>query len=178
MADSRIKTYRRNFTERAVIYKWFLNSSVERSESVLDFGCGADALMVGKLIEEGFHDVSGVDLSIPCQPKLYRWKHILLSNVLNVQESKEQIEDLAETLVKFGDPSGFTVYWNYPASPRKAGLGKQEAVRLFRELLTEHHKAGHSNTISSIREGKKDAFPNCFKTFLPSLADIPIIPQY
>jgi len=46
---------------------------------------------------------------------------ILVSNVLNVQETGDQLEDTLASIMRFAQ-SGTRIVWNYPSQPRKMSL--------------------------------------------------------
>lgn len=131
MKDARTKTYAKSFCPKAVLPPIALGVAETEGFTALDFGCGKDAYWVAEGRERGI-DIDGIDLSRPdLQPK-EKYDLVFLSNVVNVQETDEQLKELIEK-VFFFDPE--IVLFNYPASPRKMGLNIQDICNLIVPLL-------------------------------------------
>lgn len=110
----------------------YIQKYAKYNDRILDFGCGPTARQVYYLFMHYFNCVTGVDLAYSEDPQekgvafcilkddaaSYKWKYIMLSNVVNVQPTLEEAEELldeVETLM--GDKTILVL--NYPKSPRK-----------------------------------------------------------
>lgn len=136
MLDSRTKTYRSAFCRRAIVPKLLPDLAHDKAR-VLDFGCGEDAYWVKYYQALGW-DIEGCDLSRPDMKPTGKFDVVMLSNVLNVQRSKDQIEELVRKILPF-DPEA--VLYNYPQSPRKFHYGengKNIVRQYFEELFGEN----------------------------------------
>lgn len=120
MIDTRTKTYRRNFCRNALIPQLLVEAFredflIKEQKAILDFGCGKDTYWVDYYRSYGFN-IDGVDLSRPDLEPQEKYHIVMLSNVVNVQETIGQLHDLINKVKSF-DPK--YVMWNYPTSPRK-----------------------------------------------------------
>jgi len=119
--DSRTKTYRKNFTPKARVYRYALDHVITKHEDdVLDFGCGKDNYWSNRLSPQEY-SIDGYDLSIGEYMIEKKYSVILVSNVLNVQETEDQLEDTLDSIMRFAQ-SGTIIVWNYPSGPRKMSL--------------------------------------------------------
>ena len=119
--DSRTKTYRKNFTPKARVYRYALDHVITKHEDdVLDFGCGKDNYWSNRLSAQEY-SIDGYDLSIAEYMIEKKYSVILVSNVLNVQETEDQLEDTLDSIMRFAQ-SGTIIVWNYPSGPRKMSL--------------------------------------------------------
>ena len=119
--DSRTKTYRKNFTPKARVYHYALDHVITKHEDdVLDFGCGKDNYWSNRLRPQEY-SIDGYDLSIAEYMIEKKYSVILVSNVLNVQETVDQLEDTLDSIMRFAQ-SGTIIVWNYPSGPRKMSL--------------------------------------------------------
>ena len=119
--DSRTKTYRKNFTPKARVYRYALDHVITKHEDdVLDFGCGKDNYWSNRLSAQEY-SIDGYDLSISEYMIEKKYSVILVSNVLNVQETEDQLEDTLDSIMRFAQ-SGTIIVWNYPSGPRKMSL--------------------------------------------------------
>jgi hypothetical protein len=119
--DSRTKTYRKNFTPKARVYQYALDHVITKHEDdVLDFGCGKDNYWSNRLSAQEY-SIDGYDLSMPNATSNDTYSVILVSNVLNVQETEDQLEDTLDSIMRFAK-SGTIIVWNYPSGPRKMSL--------------------------------------------------------
>ena len=119
--DSRTKTYRKNFTPKARVYHYALDHVITKHEDdVLDFGCGKDNYWSNRLRPQEY-SIDGYDLSIAEYMIEKKYSVILVSNVLNVQETEDQLEDTLDSIMRFAQ-SGTIIVWNYPSGPRKMSL--------------------------------------------------------
>ena len=119
--DSRTKTYRKNFTPKARVYLYALDHVINKHEDdVLDFGCGKDNYWSNRLSPQEY-SIDGYDLSIAEYMIEKKYSVILVSNVLNVQETVDQLECTLDSIMRFAQ-SGTRIVWNYPSQPRKMSL--------------------------------------------------------
>jgi hypothetical protein len=119
--DSRTKTYRKNFTPKARVYHYALDHVISKHEDdVLDFGCGKDNYWSNRLRPQEY-SIDGYDLSIAEYMIEKKYSVILVSNVLNIQETVDQLEDTLDSIMRFAK-SGTRIVWNYPSGPRKMSL--------------------------------------------------------
>ena len=119
--DTRTKTYRKNFTPKARVYHYALDHVITKHEDdVLDFGCGKDNYWSNRLSPQEY-SIDGYDLSIDEYMIEKKYSVILVSNVLNVQETEDQLEDTLDSIMRFAQ-SGTIIVWNYPSGPRKMSL--------------------------------------------------------
>ena len=87
---------------------------------MLDFGCGKDNYWSNRLSAQEY-SIDGYDLSIDEYMIEKKYSVILVSNVLNVQETEDQLEDTLDSIMRFAQ-SGTIIVWNYPSGPRKMSL--------------------------------------------------------
>jgi hypothetical protein len=119
--DTREKTYRKNFTPKARVYHYALDHVITKHEDdVLDFGCGKDNYWSNRLSAQEY-SIDGYDLSIDEYMIEKKYSVILVSNVLNIQETEDQLEDTLDSIMRFAQ-SGTIIVWNYPSGPRKMSL--------------------------------------------------------
>ena len=162
MTDTRAKTYRKAFTPNALIPKLTREILKESdrlwTSSILDFGCGKDMITPNKWrCEEIFCD--GIDLSIPnTKPRLDSYDVIMVSNVLNVQETNEQLEETINEILSFCN-DGTQIFWNYPTQPRKLGLGILQIQEILFDLIWQNgldYKSRTDEKLCFITTIKKD----------------------
>lgn len=116
--DTRTKTYRGNFTPKARVYHYAVDNVINKQRhDVLDFGCGKDNYWSVKLCLEGY-SCNGYDLSIPDYTMRDAYEVIMVSNVLNVQETRDQLRETLKEIIGFSK-SGTKIVWNYAETPRK-----------------------------------------------------------
>jgi hypothetical protein len=148
--DTREKTYRKNFTPRGRVYHYALDHVITKHEDdVLDFGCGKDKYWSNRLGAQEY-SIDGYDLSIPNCMTEKKYSVILVSNVLNVQETGKQLEDTLASIMSFSK-SGTLIVWNYPSAPRKMSLDMDALHKYVRVaaydsgyiILTNHLKGDH-----------------------------------
>ncbi|MGA0317660.1 MAG: hypothetical protein ACO3LB_08245 [Flavobacteriaceae bacterium] len=134
--DTRIKTYRKNFTPKARVYHYALEHVIDKDiDEALDFGAGKHNYWPIKLCKQGY-TCDGYDLSLPEYDMRQYYTVILVSNVLNVQETKDQLHDTLKKIVSFGK-SGTRIVWNYPSSPRKLkGLTESRLLDHVNHMVT------------------------------------------
>jgi hypothetical protein len=115
--------------------RFFTPNMVAGNLAVLDFGAGRDAVHTFKLRREGYKSVFAHDLpeNMPTEyvagwiatPRSSRWDIVLLSNVLNVQESRGDVVGLLEKIKRLMCRHGALIL-NFPESPRKSPVTPQE----------------------------------------------------
>jgi len=116
--DTRIKTERRNFTPQARVYHYAVEGIINKEkDTVLDFGSGAARYWQNNLAKQGYV-IESHDLSIPNNISLKNFNVILVSNVLNVQETRDQLRETLKQIMSFSK-SGTRIVWNYAETPRK-----------------------------------------------------------
>ena len=116
--DARAKTYRANFTPKARVYHYAVDNVINKQRhDVLDFGGGKDNHWSVKLSSEGY-SCDGYDLSLPDHTMRDAYEVIMVSNVLNVQETRQQLRETLKQIIGFSK-SGTQIVWNYATSPRK-----------------------------------------------------------
>lgn len=105
-----------------------------KTNLILDFGCGKDMIHVKALKEEGYI-IEGYDFSLPKTNEFLisgYYDIIYLSNVLNVQSSEKMLEDLIETVWMCLRSQGFVIA-NYPKDPRYLGWSTTKMVEWLQE---------------------------------------------
>ena len=124
---------------RAIVPRYVL-SSVNKNDTILDFGAGKGAIHTKWLREHGF-DVTAYDFGDNCVDGLHdkyalnkQYKVIMASNVINVSSSYEM---LFETLRQMYDSLeyGGTLIMNYPASPRKMNFTATELEHIIDNIF-------------------------------------------
>lgn len=108
---------------RAIVPK-YVAEHINKKDSILDFGAGKDAVHTQWLREQGF-DVVAYDFGDNCIEGLHdkealskQYKVIMASNVLNVQSSKDMLNETLKQIYDCLIPGGLFIC-NYPSSPRK-----------------------------------------------------------
>ena len=123
-----------------IVYRVF--DSLHKGDSsvgqVCDFGAGKDAAHAIRLRNKGY-SVDPIEFGDNHNPDRHRslpyqetYSHILLSNVLNVQPTKEILRYTLE-VVDCIAKAGCILYANYPTSPRKGGWAIPELLELIKE---------------------------------------------
>lgn len=118
---------------RAIVPRYLFEHFADRPQEergrqyILDFGAGREYAHSRMLWDAGFKNTYPVDRSIPAthtanlhrgvQWALLQYDWILLSNVLNVQENRDEIPRLLRFLSGLLKPGGFLLL-NLPESPR------------------------------------------------------------
>jgi hypothetical protein len=116
--DPRTKTYRKNFTPKARVYHYAVDNVINKQRhDVLDFGAGKHNYWADKLGREGY-SCDGYDLSLTDRTMRDAYDVIMVSNVLNVQETRIQLRETLKQIMCFSKP-GTIVVWNYAETPRK-----------------------------------------------------------
>ena len=108
---------------RAVVPR-YVAEHVSKKDTILDFGAGKAALHTKWLKEQGFN-VTAYDFGDNIIEGLHdrdalsqQYKVIMMSNVLNVQSSREMLDETLQQVYNSLE-SGGDLICNYPASPRK-----------------------------------------------------------
>ena len=156
--DTRTKTYRKNFTPKARVYHYALDHVITKHEDdVLDFGCGKDNYWSNRLSAQEY-SIDGYDLSIDEYMIEKKYSVILVSNVLNVQETEDQLEDTLDSIMRFAQ-SGTIIVWNYPSGPRKMSLDM--------DALHEYVRvAAHDNGYTTLTDCLKGEHQGLYVTTL------------
>ena len=113
---------------------------------LLDYGAGKEALHAQALRESGYpvtaHDYWGVEGVHDPKALERQYPGVYASNVLNTQNSVEQLMSTLDELKRVTAPGG-TFIGNLPATPRKGafeGKGTREAADWLGDLLRERFK--------------------------------------
>lgn len=125
-------------TQLTKVTKWVLDN-VDPARSVLDYGAGLYRTQTMFLRGFDYKNVRPHDL-------LANMKHwpdedrqlilfegfdvVMLSNVINVQPSREDVLIVLRDALYRAFPTGGVVVFNYPGSPRYAGLTKREVLAI------------------------------------------------
>lgn len=110
-----------------------LLKDVKNPFDILDFGCGKDMIHVLELQKQGFC-VSGYDINLPGTERHLKrqWDIIYLSNVINVQPTKEELDDVFDLVWKCLHPVMGIAIANYPNKPRYLGWSVKEMEKYLR----------------------------------------------
>ena len=124
----------------AVVPRW-VEGNVPKSKKVLDFGSGPPARHTMSLREKGYTDVTAHEFGDNVQegvhdPKALSKKYdvVFASNVLNVQSSEAMLKRTLKQIRDSVKKGGLAVF-NYPASPRKAGLKVASVAGVIAEVF-------------------------------------------
>ena len=122
---------------RSVVAR-FVASSVGKDKKILDFGCGSEFIQ-GKYIRELGFDVSGWDFGDnkpkDCVDKLEQvYDVVYASNVLNVISSRSMLMETLEQIKSCLKDGGMFIA-NYPQSPRKMNMSKEELRIIIQNKL-------------------------------------------
>ena len=121
-------------------------------EHILDFGAGKHAIHTQMFKDKGYL-ITAYDFSSNFDPNLHdrgalakTYDYVLLSNVVNVQNSEDMLRRTLRQVNSVIKPGGKVVL-NYPASPRKASLSTgQVRSALGQEIGNPDLVGGQSNT--------------------------------
>lgn len=121
-------------TIRSVVGRYVLDN-IDKKASVLDFGAGKDAVQTQALRNAGFENVTAYDFGVNVKNGVHdpnalnkKYDVVFASNVLNVSSDEEM---LRETLRDINKAAAKTIVFNYPSSPRKAGLSTKEVENII-----------------------------------------------
>ena len=124
----------------AVVPRW-VEGNVPKSKKVLDFGSGPPARHTMSLREKGYTDVTAHEFGDNVQegvhdPKALSKEYdvVFASNVLNVQSSEAMLKRTLKQIRDSVEKGGLAVF-NYPASPRKAGLKVASVAGVIAEVF-------------------------------------------
>ena len=116
-------------TIRSVVGRYVLDN-IDKKSSILDFGAGKDAVQTQALKQNGFENVTAYDFGVNVKNGVHdpnalnkKYDVVFASNVLNVSSDEDM---LRETLRDINKAAAKTIIFNYPNSPRKAGLSTKE----------------------------------------------------
>jgi hypothetical protein len=122
--DTRTKTERPRWTPKARVYHYAVDNVINKAkDNTLDFGSGKARFWENKLGRKHYN-IDSFDLSLTDRTLHPYYTVVLVSNVLNVQETVSQLEDTLADIMSFAK-SGTRIVWNYP-SPRKMDMGIME----------------------------------------------------
>lgn len=111
----------------------YVSNNYPKDTCILDFGAGKEALHSKTLRDDGFEQVTAYDFGDNFNdnhdPDALKWSYdvIMMSNVLNVQQSKEMLHETIKD-VKKAMSYHTEVVANYPKSPRYIGFSDKELV--------------------------------------------------
>lgn len=148
--DVRAKTARKNIGKVSLpkCYQWVMkafNRNQAQGLHLLDFGCGFG--QAREAMEQMGFDYWGCDLeNRGQQSKWFKSQHayqhgqvfdvVIMSNVLNVQASEEQVLEALRTATVCLKDGGILVY-NYPDRPRKSNLSVPQIGALVRQVTVD-----------------------------------------
>ena len=123
----------------AVTPRWVADN-VDKSDKILDFGAGTDAIHAKSLRENGYNVTAhefgdNVREGIHKQNALSEtYDVVYASNVLNVQSSEEMLRRTLGQIRDSVSKDGLAVF-NYPASPRKSDLTVDQVSAIIAEVF-------------------------------------------
>lgn len=122
---------------RSVVARFVVNS-ISKDKKILDFGCGSEFIQ-GKYLRELGFDVSGWDFGDnkpkDCVEKLEQvYDVVYASNVLNVISSRQMLMETLEQIRGCLKDGGIFIA-NYPQSPRKMNISKEELRIIIQNKL-------------------------------------------
>ena len=132
--DSRTKTYSKPFCPKALVPNALpvvFGHNFLMEATILDFGCGKDAYWVNHYRKLGYK-IHGKDLSRPDLVTSDSYDIIMLSNVINVQETEEQLNELLACVLGFKPKY---LLFNYPSKPRKLEWSMKTMEGFLKEKL-------------------------------------------
>ena len=120
--------------------RW-VEENVPKGTKILDFGSGPAAQHTTRLREAGFTNITAHEFGDNVRegvhdPKALSKKYdvVFASNVLNVQSSETMLRQTLESIEKAVRRGGFAVF-NYPTSPRKAGMKDAEVKAIVDDVF-------------------------------------------
>lgn len=124
---------------RAVVPLW-VESNVDKSKTILDFGAGKGATSTKYLLSKGF-DVVAYDLWVGNGDVLLdkfalnrRYDIVFASNVLNVQSSLLMLFETLNQIKQVMNNNGEFIC-NYPRSPRKMDLKETDIEKILLSMF-------------------------------------------
>jgi 2-polyprenyl-3-methyl-5-hydroxy-6-metoxy-1,4-benzoquinol methylase len=126
-------------TPRSLVVRYVMETS-DPDESILDFGAGKAAVQTQYLRDNGFINVTAYDFGENITDAhdesalLKQYQTVFASNVLNVASTAEMLRDTISDIWSAVKPNGRAVF-NYPESPRKAGLSTEEVEQIIQDEI-------------------------------------------
>lgn len=124
---------------RAVVPK-YIEEHIDHSKNILDFGAGKDALHTKYLSSKGFN-VTAYDFGSNCIPGVHdahaterEYDIVFASNVINVSSNKEMMINTLNEIKNCLSDNGEAIF-NYPESPRKAGLKTADVIDVVKSVF-------------------------------------------
>lgn len=116
-----------------------LKSMIDEDVVVLDFGAGPKAVQTMALRDDGYqvfaHDINPekteAHIDDPADYKNY-FDVVFASNVINVQPTGKNIVSVVHAVHELVRNNGYALF-NYPSSPRKAGLTVSQIEGILKE---------------------------------------------
>ena len=130
-----------SFSAQAVVPRLVAQTS-SKSETILDFGAGKEAAHtismnkegfnvtayeIGNNVVEGLHDTAALERT---------YDTVMASNVLNVAPNESVLRYTLSNIAKAVSPTGRAVF-NYPLSPRSAGLSSAQVLSIVKEFFSD-----------------------------------------
>jgi hypothetical protein len=132
---------------KAVVPRYVEETS-RKSERILDFGAGPEAVHTMHLRESGFRHVDAFDFGTNFHPDVHNpraltmeYDTVFASNVLNVQSSKAMLRKTVDELAQAVAPEGRLVA-NLPASPRKMAIDPARLTKILSKRFCEVKRVG------------------------------------
>ena len=143
---------------RAIVVRYIMETS-SKDDSILDFGAGKAAIQTLFLRDKGFNVTAydfGDNIKDLHEPDALSstYDTVFASNVLNVSGDEPMLRDTLEDIWKAVKPGGRAVF-NYPSSPRKAGLKTAEVSNIIEDTIGVTPVRVGGNSTSPIWEVKK-----------------------
>lgn len=141
--------------KNAIVPKYI--AKIAEGNKILDFGCGKSAAHVYAMRVEGI-DVYGYDYHIAGSQinLLDKYDIVYMSNVVNVQQSKESMENTIKMAWECVKQYGVMVF-NIPATPRKGffdgmttAQGNEAVVAFIQQITGEKFFLKHGKSGSII----------------------------
>jgi len=125
---------------KAIVPLW-IGDNVPANAKILDFGSGPTAQHTTRLREAGFTDVTAHEFGANIREGIHspdallqQYDVVFASNVLNVQSSEGMLRRTLESIRQALKEDGYAVF-NYPGSPRKAGLSNNEVQSIIEDIF-------------------------------------------
>ena len=116
----------------------YIESDVDKTKKILDYGCGTYFVQGNYLNNIGF-DVDGWDIGnnkpVNCVKELEnKYDVVYASNVLNTMNSKSMLEESLQQINRCLLNKGLFIA-NYPKTPRKLNLSNDEMTELIEQYF-------------------------------------------
>lgn len=112
---------------------------------ILDFGCGKGAPHTQRMGEEGYHilgwDIGPNNPGISIPPPNRAYDLVILSNVLNVQPTAEDLTRVLSEAYQHVKPLGYLIC-NYPRQPRHNWVSDNKLQELVHKLSSDYIAPG------------------------------------